>query len=86
MWDTDLNNYALLNSDDNIHNFVLKYYEQNSYFYQQYVKAFIKLKKLSEDWEYYETVPKLLLSDLDNTGHPNAQGHRKISDHILSKI
>jgi predicted ATP-grasp superfamily ATP-dependent carboligase len=81
-----LSKYALLDSEDNIHNFVSKYYEQNSWFYQQYFKAFINLKKLSKDWEYYEAVPELSLADIDDTDHPNAIGHKKIANHILSKI
>ena len=86
MWDIDLSKHALLTSDENIHNFVSRYYNQDSWYYQKYVKAFTNLKKLSEDWEYYETVPKLLPADLDCTLHPNALGHQKIDNYILSKI
>ena len=86
MWDTSLNDYNLLSSDDNIYNFVSKFYNVDSYYYNEFVTAFKNLKAKSKDWEYWEEPIKLLQSEIDTTGHPNSLGHKKIASFVSSKI
>jgi hypothetical protein len=86
MWDTSLNDYNLLSSDDNIYNFVGKFYNIDSYYYDEFVTAFKNLKAKSKDWEYWEEPIKLLQSEIDKTGHPNELGHKKIASFVSSKI
>lgn len=86
MWDRSLSKYDLLKSNENIYNFVSKFHESNSYFYNEHVSALSNLRSLSKDWEYWEEPVGLSQEELDKTGHPNELGHKKIAAFISSKI
>jgi hypothetical protein len=86
MWDKSLSKYGLLKSKENIFNFVERFYEPGSFYYNEYVGAFNNLQLLSRDWEYWEDPVELSHTDLDATYHPNESGHKKIANFIESKI
>jgi len=88
-WDRELEELGLLQSTENIYNYVNKKYPKKTYYSQEYIRAFEKLRELSKDWPYTETALSKLLDDsvdYDETHHPNDQGHRKIADKILELL
>jgi hypothetical protein len=89
IWDTSIENNAILHSTENIHNFVSKYFPKNTYDWDRYVRAFEYLKIHSQEWNYVESAASKRLdkkTDIDQTGHPNSNGHKKIADYVISLL
>ena len=88
-WDNDLAKFNLRTSD-NIESFVLKYYESTNIYFEKYVTGFEFLRNQQVNWNYIESpsFKKLLHPSIhiDETGHPNSQGHMKIADFVYQNI
>jgi hypothetical protein len=77
-----------MDSLDNIKEFVGKNSDYDTYIQEKYIKGFDFFRHERKKWNYAETAFKknLLNSHLDQTGHPNKQGHRIIADTVLTYI
>jgi len=87
-WDTDIENFGLMNSLENIKNYVGQTHPVHSYYYKKYVRGFDFFRQESKKWNYVETAfAKIIPPDcLDQTGHPAPDGHSIIADIVLNHI
>ena len=87
-WDEGIKKLDLLNSDENLFNYIKKFYLPGSFYFQTYFKLFNKFKELNTQWLYEETAMSSYLTkkEIDNTGHPNMLGHEKIAEHVIKLL
>jgi hypothetical protein len=87
-WDTDIEDFGLMTSLENIERFVNSRPDLDTWRREKYIKAFDFFRNERQKWNYIETafLKHLSESDIDQTLHPNEKGHRIIADKILTHI
>lgn len=88
MWSNDPYNLGLLNDEQNIHNFVSRFYKSSDVRYKKYINGFNFFAQESKKWNYYETPMSKLIEkhEYDHTNHPTISAHQKFSDFMYKII
>lgn len=90
-WDEELQSFKLLDDSTSIEDFVYAKANKdwvNDNMIHRYILGFKFFRKESKNWNMIGPTFRTVLStdDYDNTGHPNENGHRLISQFVLQYI
>jgi hypothetical protein len=87
-WDTSIAELGLMTNIENIKKYVDATIPSDSFYGKKYVQGFSFFQQQSTQWNYIESAfaASLTKNHIDQSGHPNAHGHRIIADIVLSHI